>query len=412
MKKFIRFSISILILFILIYFLWPDKKLPILFLTWDNEDTSHTMTINYLSSIPSQTATVYYDLTPHNGDFEKYRYKAEGEIRTYPGVEFNVHSVHLGGLNPKQNYYFIAGDESTGFSNEKKFRTIPEAGLLNFISGGDASVSKSFEDICKIAAHSNPYFAIIGGDIAYADGKITSQALWIKLLKIWDDIMVTTEGYTIPLIAAIGNHEINNSNYLPTQTIWDKAPFYYMLFHPADDKTFFKRKLGNHSILFVLDTDHIYASDGEQLNWMNENLSHYTNAAFRFASYHVPLYPSYRDPDAKAHVTLRKNWLSAFDQHHLDIAFENHEHALKKSKLLKNNKVSSTQGTYYIGDGDWGTNSFIPVKRWYVEISKPVNHAWSVTLNENTATFKALTIDGIDETYSFAIKARDNGTTQ
>ncbi len=403
MKKLILLSASTFVLFTFFYFFYLNKETPILFLTWDNEDTSHTMTINYLSSEPSQKAIVYYDIAPQGGQPEKYRYKMQGEIRTYPGINFSVHSVHLENLDPEEDYYFIAGDKTTGFSNERKFRTVPENGRIHFISGGDASVSENFKALCKIAAQDNPHFAIIGGDIAYANGDVNSQSIWLAFLKIWQDTMITAEGYTIPLIAGIGNHEINDTPYLPTKTVWDKAPFYYMLFHPADDKTFFERQLGKNAVLFILDTDHIYSSAGEQLAWLNTSFAKHSNANFRFASYHVPLYPSYRDPEAEAHVTLRKNWLKTFDNYNLDIGFENHEHTLKKTKLLKNNKVVDTRGTYYLGDGSWGTASFTPVERWYLQQSKAISHVWSVTMDTNKTSFKVLTIDGVDEKYSFDI---------
>ena len=389
--------------------LYHYKKVELVFLTWEHVDTSHNMTVNYIPDTTSQTTMVYYDTTSRNGDLEKYRYKKKGEIRSYPGVDFNVHSTHLKNLDPDKTYYFVVGDESVGYSSERMFRTVPETGDIRFVSGGDASVSEAFEEVCEIAAESNPHFAILGGDFAYANGNINLQQLWLELLDIWQRTMKTPEGYTIPVIAAIGNHEVATSNQPPkkppTESLVDNALFYYMIFHPADDKTFFKRKIGKDTILFVLDTDHIYPSGGEQLEWMNKNFPKHKNDKFRFTSYHVPLYPSFREPDKPAAVLLRKNWLNVFDQHHLDVAFENHEHTLKKSRLLREDKVVESQGTIYIGDGGWGKRTRPTVNRWYIEEARSVNHVWAVTLNEQTASFKALTIDGIDDDYTFEIKS-------
>ena len=386
------------------------KKVELVFLTWEHIDTSHNMTINYIPENLSQTAMVFYDIKSGNGDPDNYHYRKQGQIRTYPGVDFNVHSTHLGNLDPEKTYYFIVGDKNTGYSKERKFRTVTERGTIRFISGGDAGVSEIFEEVCRIAAKSNPHFAIIGGDIAYANGDIDLQDLWLELIDIWQRTMTTPSGYTIPVIAAIGNHEAPTSdqppNRLPTESLFDTAPFYHMIFHPASDKTFFKRRIGNGAILFLLDTDHIYSSGGEQLDWMNEHFPQHKNDKFRFASYHVPLYPSSRKPDNPENVLLRVNWLDIFDQHELDVAFENHEHTLKKSKLLRHDKVATSQGTIYIGDGNWGKKwSRTPVDRWYIESARKINHVWSVTLNEDIASFKALTTDGIDDDYTFEVKS-------
>jgi hypothetical protein len=389
--------------------LYPYKNIELVFLTWEHQDTSRNMTINYIPDSTSHTAMVYYDTISRNGDLENYRYKKQGEIRTYPGVDFNVHSTHLGNLDPDKTYYFVVGDETVGYSSERMFRTVPEKGNIRFVSGGDASVSDAFEEVCKIAAESNPHFAILGGDFAYANSNINLQQLWLELLDIWQRTMKTPEGYTIPVIAAIGNHEVSRSNQPPkkppTQSLVDNALFYYMIFRPAADKTFFKRKIGKDTILFVLDTDHIYPSGGEQLEWMNKNFAEHKNDKFLFTSYHIPLYPSFRDPEKFRNVLLRENWLNVFDQYQLDVAFENHEHTLKKSRLLRENKVVESQGTIYIGDGNWGKVPRKPVDRWYLEAARPINHVWAVVLNENIASFKALTIDGIDDDYTFEIKS-------
>lgn len=410
--KKITVFIIITIIVIAASILLSDKKNDLILLTWQDEDTSTTMTINHITDNGAQSAMVYYDTKTHAGNPGSYRYKLQGEVRSYPGVNFQVYSTNLEGLSPDEIYYFIVGNEVTGYSDERKFRTVPETGEIKFISGGDTSITDDFEEVCELAALTEPHFAIIGGDLAYANGDIQSQDLWLELLDIWQDTMVTPEGYTIPAIAAIGNHEVASANQpphtQPTQDLAENAPFYNMIFQPAADKTFFKRNIGSDSILFLLDTDHIFSSDGIQLDWMEKNFAAHQNDKFRFASYHVPLYPSFRDPESFRNVLLRDNWLEVFDQNHLDIAFENHEHTLKKSKLLRGNQIVDSQGTLYIGDGAWGKYTRTPKDQWYIEMARQIHHVWIVTLNGNTATFNALTIDGVDEDYTFEVKATKN----
>ena len=210
----------------------------------------------------------------------------------------------------------------------------------------------------------------------------------------------------MPLIAVIGNHEINRSKWRRI----DKAPFYYILFKPNGQKTFFTRHLGSGTELFVLDTDHAYRSHGEQLDWMANEFQKYASSRFRFASYHVGLYPTYRDPDALEHKTLRRHWLPLFDSNHIDVAFENHEHTLKKTKRLFKNQVSQSEGTYYLGDGGWGQKPRVPKDHWYLEGVRSVNHVWSVVVDGNLVSFKALTPDGVDSDYSFEIEAPDKNS--
>lgn len=402
MKKPVLFIILLVIT--IGYLAYPDKEVRLVFLTWDHKDTSHTMTINYLTDSSYQSTYVYYDTQPRDGDKSKYRYHAYGSQRTYPGINYTVHSTRLEDLNPERVYYFVVGDKKSGYSEERKFRTVPEQGPVRFITGGDTGNTKVFKKLARSAAETEPHFAVIGGDIAYANGDIKEQKKWYKFLDNWQRIMVTPTGFIIPLIAVIGNHEINRSKWRPL----DKAPFYFMLFKPNGQNTYFSRHLGSGAVMFVLDTDHVHRSHGDQLDWISSEFLKYSTSRFKFANYHVGMYPTFRDPDALEHKTLRRHWLPLFDRHHIDVAFENHEHTLKKTKLLFGNQVSEHTGTYYLGDGSWGQEPRVPKEHDYLEKARSVNHVWSVVLDENTASFKVLTAGGVDEDYSFEIESTSN----
>ena len=59
----------------------------------------------------------------------------------------------------------------------------------------------------QVAASHNPSFALIGGDLAYANGWAPCYLKWDMWLSQWEQHMVTPDGRMIPLIVAIGNHE-------------------------------------------------------------------------------------------------------------------------------------------------------------------------------------------------------------
>lgn len=82
-----------------------------------------------------------------------------------------VHWVHLTGLEPNTTYYFIAGygDSKDNYSIERKFKTIPTSGDIHFVSGGDMGVIPVAEEIAQVMAIKEPQFALLGGDISYAN---------------------------------------------------------------------------------------------------------------------------------------------------------------------------------------------------------------------------------------------------
>ncbi len=382
------------------------------FLTWETEDTSHNMVVNYATTQQLDKLVVYYDSKPRQGQLKQYAHAVSTTLRQRSGITLKVHSAKLHSLQSGKDYYFVVSDGDSVLTDERKFQTVPETGAIRFIAGGDTRITPALEQLTQLAAETRPHFAVIGGDIAYADGDPEKQSRWQQLLAIWQRNMITPDGYTIPVIAAVGNHDVNTAMLSVTQADYqpdiNTAPFYELLFHPAGDKSFFKRRLGEHGVLLVLDTEHVYPADGEQRRWLQTSLQSQDTGHFRFAAYHVPLYPSYYPADGAPSQRLRQFWLPLFDRYALDLAFENHEHTLKKTYRLKNNQRSNTDdGTIYIGDGNWGTDSRTPKQRWYMENIAPLNHVWLVTLDSGRARVEPISTSPAPDTFAFELQPRN-----
>ena len=366
------------------------------YLTWQG-DTSTTMTVNYQTSAESSVSQVRYD-TVARSDLASYRFSATGTAHKVPGVADGraVHNVELSGLEPGTAYYFVAGDPQNGFSNEHKFRTIPQDDqALRFVSGGDMNVGKHTRRLLVQAGALDPLFALVGGDLAYVNGKTKNYAKWDQWLRAWQENMVTPDGFSVPMVLAIGNHEVEGG-YGQSAS---QAPFYYGYFAQAGARAYFARRFGANLVLYVLDSGHTAPHDGAQLEWLASTMHQTRDVPYRFALYHVPLYPGFRSPQDPYAVAGRQHWRPLFDQYRLTTAFENHDHVLKRSKLLRNDQVDEA-GTLYLGDGCFGKPTrFLRgprredrTKRWYIAHSASVPHFWLVDLSAEKVVFK-----GVDE---------------
>jgi hypothetical protein len=93
-------------------------------------------------------------------------------------------------------------------------------------------------------------------------------------------------------------------------------------------------------------------------------------------------------------ASVRKNWLPLFERHGVQLAFENHDHAFKRSKPLRGGKVAE-DGIVFMGDGAWGVGERAvrgaAADVWYLEKSQSVRHGMIVTLTP--AGKKVTTID-------------------
>src|SRR5690606_34250849 len=101
---------------------------------------------------------------------------------------------------------------------------------------------------------------------------------------------------------------------------------------------------------------------------------------FKFAAYHVPLYPAHRPYDGAGSKLGRDHWAPLFDEYHLTMAMEHHDHVFKRSQMLKGGKVVKKGGTVYVGDGCFGREPrpVDPKVRWYNQKEQSAAHYWVV----------------------------------
>ncbi|MCG8603990.1 DNRLRE domain-containing protein, partial [bacterium] len=344
------------------------------------------MTVNYQTIGTTDQSIVYYDTVPRNGDLSTYSFQTKGDSHKINGLDIyterTIHTVELTDLIPGQTYYFVAGDPEIGLSDEKKFRTIPENnGALRFVTGGDMSTSSKVPALLMHAAEQNPMFGLIGGDIAYANGRLEKWKKWDTWIENWETFMVTSDGYTIPLVMAIGNHEVNNEDDVDPSRM---APFYFGYFAQAET-SYFTMRFGTNTVLFVLDSGHIVSHAGLQSEWLATEMAKFEAVPNKMAIYHVPMYPGHRDFDQSLSLAARTHWLPIFDKFALTVGFENHDHVMKRTKLLKANQPNDS-GTLYIGDGCFGKGprTLDQAGAYYLDRLEKKRHFWLVEIPDST----------------------------
>jgi hypothetical protein len=376
---------------------------PHVYLNWRSEDTFTTIQVNYHTKGNFSQATVYYDTESRGGNPALYTYKTTGHTIKWPGTDRAVHHVELTSLTPGKPYYFITGDEKSGFTPERKFRTLdPMDSNLKIANGGDMGTGKRYATITELAATYDPDVVLLGGDIAYADGNPKNTGDWDKWLSVWTEKMVTSDGFTVPFILAIGNHETNLLKIFAKPE--EKAPFYYSLFdQDAKGRSYFTRKISNDIMLFVLDSTHIYAPFGKQRVWLREQMEKYKTMRTKIAIYHVGLYPSHRAYNDPLNLLGRLSWLKIFDHYRIDLSLEHHDHTMKRTKYLRNNNVKTEGlGTLYLGDGAWGKQGRdVKRDRWYLERAEETTHFWLLEAKEDVIEMTAIDDEGkIFDTHS------------
>eukprot|EP01112_Ceratiomyxa_fruticulosa_P015813 TRINITY_DN4703_c0_g1_i1.p1 TRINITY_DN4703_c0_g1~~TRINITY_DN4703_c0_g1_i1.p1 ORF type:complete len:622 (-),score=129.97 TRINITY_DN4703_c0_g1_i1:150-2015(-) len=386
-------------------------------------DPAHAMIVNYHTTPPDTTpgalpksSVVYYDTVSHAGEPPSaYRFVAHGDSYRMPHLEVDrdVHWVHLTSLDPATTYYFIAGpgDNTPGakYSAELSFQTLAEDGSpYTFVVGGDIDTTDTSVAISKIAAKQSPTFAMVGGDLAYDRAQYTCYRIVDKWLNNWYTSMVTPTGHLIPLVSAIGNHEVMG-DYGAKHP--DEMPYYGRYFPQMDASedpgadgvdqrlTYHAHLIGNSTLILSLDSGHYSTVDGVQTEWLKQTLETYKDVPIKFALYHVPMYPTIRSYDSIHSAKVRENWQPLFDEYHVTIGFENHDHVYKRTKLIKGGEESAA-GTLYLGDGSWGVSTrSVSHSRWYQNKAQGANYILRADVNPTAGNVDLTAFDPMGATF-------------
>lgn len=362
------------------------------YLTWQ-KDPSTTMTIQWITSNEDTDDVVQYKCI----NDEKDTWTAvEGEHEDLPQDEpYYIHRIELEDLQPQSAYSFKLGNEEKEFH----FETLPDSldEPVVFIVGGDTAQNglTLFEEMCKVAQREYPSFILFGGDLAYAAGdknKKENSWLWLHWLKTYYETMQTDDGFLIPFLVTIGNHDVKGGyNQTP-----EDAPFYYTLFPMPGIPGYNVLRFGEYMSLFLLDSGHTNPIKGEQSEWLQKELALEKNTLHRFAIYHVPAFPSVRNFRLDQSTSIRRNWVPLFERYGLHVAFENHDHAYKRTYPLLNESVDP-KGVVYIGDGSWGVRPRIPKKArktFFLAKSRSVRQCLKVEVSNTCREFTAINSKG------------------
>jgi acid phosphatase type 7 len=208
-----------------------------------------------------------------------------------------------------------------------------------------------------IAAEQDSLFAALGGDLSYDNGIPSCYRRWDEWFDMLAKSFTSPDGRLTPYVTVPGNHEVGSFR------VYDPAvfSFYRQYFvredpkgrSPIDLPSFSSHRIGN-LLMLALDSD-VYISSADQVKWIQDTVE--TAAPYRWltAIYHHPMWRS--DFNNGLADGLKRVWGPLFARFGVDLAFENHDHAYKRTKPLVQGQISQS-GTIFVGDGNWGTNDF------------------------------------------------------
>ena len=316
-----------------------------LFLTWQRDPTT-TMTVQWVGPENRLGTSIQYRMAT-----EEIWQTAKTFTKPFPDTELKVHRCELIGLSPGAEYTFQIG---TG-ADVYRFRTMPAKATdtFQFVSGGDCGTGVHAIGTNILAAAQEPYFALIGGDLAYDNGR--SPATFLAFLRNYHRHMVDPKGRLIPMLSCVGNHEVNGGY----KTRRQDAPAYLSVFDGFfPERTFGVIDIGDYLSIVLLDSGHIAPITGEQTDWLAATLAARQERPHLIVANHVPAYPSYRAPETQLDKfgtgeEQRIHWAPLFERFNVDVVLEHHDHTFKRTHPMAGG-LRDKYGVIYLGDGSWG----------------------------------------------------------
>ena len=365
-----------------------------LMLTWTDDPTT-TMTVQWLASRRDAPAGAPVERTMTQVRYARVNANqwqiAEGHFHAFGRSDYLVQRVQLTGLTPGTTYQLIANNATPAV----RFRTAPATlnEPITFAEGGDIGTGDDVAPLHEQAASWGPLFALVGGDLAYANGRDVHD--WVTFLKTWRQHMITDDNRLIPMLACIGNHEVDGG-FNETRA---EAPYFYAMFEPLYPKRGYATlDFGDYLSFVLLDSGHTTPIAGAQTDWLRRTLRRYADnrPAHLFAAYHVPAYPGHRSWTSRGRPPIREHWVPLFDRFQVDAVFEHDDHTLKRTHPLRGGEPAD-HGIVYFGDGAWGQGPRHPYnaaeERHLAKTAERL-HVWRVTLSKDERTFTAIDPNG------------------
>lgn len=268
-------------------------------------------------------------------------------------------SATLEGLQPATTYVYRVGSPATDqWSDWAEFTTAPDAAVpFSFMYLGDAQrglgawgllMNKAYE------RHPEAAFYVVAGDLIN-DGGWRNE---------WDHFFGAAQVTfrNRPLVPVLGNHDYDYDEvprlYTELLTLPENGPEGF----PPERAYSFRYS----NALFVVLDSNLPARD--QAAWLEDVLSS-TNATWKIAVYHHPAYPS---APHRENAGVRDIWGPLFDQYHVDLALQGHDHAYLRTYPMKGGVRVETpaDGTIYIVSVS-GTKFYDQIDRDYSEVAFP-----------------------------------------
>jgi 3',5'-cyclic AMP phosphodiesterase CpdA len=351
-------------------------------------DPAHTQAVTWRTDATAASGQGQIAPADHGPQFEAKAKSvaATTQALTTEAGDVRYHTVVFAGLEPSTRYLYRVGDGSR-WSEWITFQTAAAgAEPFRFLYVGDAqnSIKSHWSRVIRAAFAAAPKarFIVHAGDLVGRGTNDTDWGEWYQAAG-WINAMV-------PSLPAPGNHEYEKTREeraaagagAATITPLWRAQFALPTNGPKGlEETAYHVDYQGVRIV-VLNSNE---GQQKQADWLHDvlgqNPNHWTVVVF-----HHPIYASAK---GRNNVEVRKLWQPIFDQYHVDLVLQGHDHTYARTGLQTTAKDEANGSTPNPRAGTVYVNSVSGPKQ-YVLDRKPAQ----LRTAEGTQLFQVITVNG------------------
>lgn len=277
--------------------------------------------------------------------------RATGTTKPAPGLPASLtsmlHEATIGGLQPGAPFFYRVGDGTT-WSEVFAARTAPADGSFTFAAFGDHGYSAQAVRTTDALAAADPDFAVIAGDVSYANSK----------LERWDVWAAQSEPFAArhALMAAPGNHDTAPSETPTPRAFIDRFAF-------GETELYYSFDVGRAHFLMLhstIDSANTRPEVAQQFAFAEQDLMAASQRKsegsldFIIVVQHHPLYAS-QDVDLASGAAERNYnpkliaWQEPlFAAHDVDLLITGHNHHYERTFPIRAGQPTTTDPSTYV----------------------------------------------------------------
>lgn len=319
----------------------------------------NSIVVTWRTAIPTSSVIEY-------GETTAYGFTAKSDMTTW------FHSLCLTGLKPSTEYHYSVRSESGG--QDYTFHTAVQPGdPFTFAVYGDPQFNhENHVGVLQQIQKVQPLFIINTGDLVHED----NENEWRDYFSaICDE---TDTGETIPIYAAMGNHDGVEHG--------EDALFLNYLVQPLNQllgsEGYYSFNIGD-SHFIALNSYRPYEPGSSQYEWLADDLRKSAVYKWKFVFLHEPLYSTGKHG---SNIDERRILSPLFEKAGVAIVFAGHNHLYERTQKIK--------GVTYIVTGGGGAPLHDAIKTDWIAASESSHHFCKVHISENLCEVEIIRADG------------------